>query len=154
MKIEEEVGSLLSDLKLTISIAESCTGGGICSRISRVPGSSNYFLGGIVSYSHYSKIKHLGISSEMISRYGDVSEQVALAMVDSVRNKFQSDISLSITGFSGPSGDRIGQVFISILSPKNRSCYSFQFEGCRETITNQSIEKSLSLILSEIKLIK
>ena len=154
MRIEEKIGVLLSNLDLTISIAESCTGGGICARISSVPGSSDYFLGGIVSYSNYSKINNLGISSEMISKYGDVSDSVAFAMVDAVRNKFQSDISLAVTGFSGPIGDNVGKVFISILSSKNRFCHSFQFTGSRENITNQAIEKSLGMLLSEIKLIK
>ena len=99
--MEEVVGELLRESSMTISIAESCTGGLVCSRITNVPGSSDYFLGGVVSYSMGSKINILGIPDEALSE-GAVSKLAAEAMAKAVRLLFRSDLGVAVTGVAGP----------------------------------------------------
>jgi nicotinamide-nucleotide amidase len=99
--MEEVVGELLRESSMTISIAESCTGGLVCSRITNVPGSSDYFLGGVVSYSMGSKISILGIPDEALSE-GAVSKLAAEAMAKAVRILFRSDLGVAVTGVAGP----------------------------------------------------
>lgn len=105
--------------RLTISIAESVTGGLISSIITDTPGSSRFFLGGIVSYSNYSKIKLLDIDENILDKYGAVSREVCLSMARKVRKIFNSDYALSVTGFAGPEAEykRVGLVYCCILGP-------------------------------------
>ncbi|NPA53457.1 MAG: nicotinamide-nucleotide amidohydrolase family protein [Aquificae bacterium] len=104
IEMEEVVGSILTNKNLTISTAESSTGGLIASRIVNVPGSSKYFMGSIVSYSNEAKIYLLNVKKENIEKYGAVSPQVAKEMVKGALEKFKTDIALSDTGIAGPTG--------------------------------------------------
>ncbi|MBN2571176.1 MAG: competence/damage-inducible protein A, partial [Ignavibacteriales bacterium] len=116
--IEEVIGELLTKKKLKISTAESCTGGLVGHRLTNVNGSSNYFLGGVVSYDNESKINLLKVNPRSIDKYGAVSEKVAKEMVLGLINKFKSDIGISLTGIMGPTGGTkdkpVGLVFIAI----------------------------------------
>ncbi|CAH0235145.1 CinA family nicotinamide mononucleotide deamidase-related protein [Chryseobacterium sp. Bi04] len=117
-KIENILAEMLTDRKLTISTAESCTGGGLAKMITSVSGSSKYFLGGVVAYATEKKVKILNVSQETIDQFTVVSEQVAQEMAEGVQKLFDSHISLSTTGVAGPGkgedGKEVGTVFYTI----------------------------------------
>jgi len=117
-KIENILAEMLTDRKLTISTAESCTGGGLAKMITSVSGSSRYFLGGVVAYATEKKVKILNVSQETIDQYTVVSEEVAQEMAEGVQKLFDSHISLSTTGVAGPGkgedGKEVGTVFYTI----------------------------------------
>ena len=104
MRVENTIGQLLRARGETLSIAESCTGGLVSDRITNVPGSSVYFLGGMVNYSNESKAKHLGVSLVEIRKHGAVSSEVAGKMAQGVRKAFGATFGLSTTGVAGPTG--------------------------------------------------
>lgn len=116
---EEAISQLLTDKNYTISTAESCTGGNIAKLLTSVSGSSNYFIGGIISYSNEVKINQLNVSSETLQKYGAVSQETAIEMVKGVNNKFKTDISIATTGIAGPDGRTeekpVGTVWIALL---------------------------------------
>lgn len=147
---EEVVGKLLFQQKLTLAIAESCTGGLITHRITNVPGSSNYFERGVVSYSNESKIEILGVPKELIESVGAVSAEVVEAMAVGIRKLARSDIGVAISGIAGPGGGTetkpVGTVFIGISHKKGVSSRRFQFKGTREEIKLISSETALDQI--------
>ena len=140
---------------ISISVAESCTSGLIGSSLSQIPGSSNFFLGGIICYSDLSKINLLGISSKLINEKSSVSEDVCFEMAQNVRNKFNSDFSIATTGYAGPTGgteyNPVGTVFITINSSKGSITEKILFSGDRKIILNQVRIKALELLINEIK---
>src|SRR3972149_7130056 len=135
MKLEKTIGDFLREKGWTLSIAESCTGGLICDRITNVPGSSDYFEGGMVTYSNESKAKHLGIPLDYIKRHGAVSPQVAKKMAQGVRKAFNTTFGLSTTGVAGPTGGTkrspIGRVFVGIANKRRTWVKKEDFEGSR-----------------------
>ena len=163
MKLEKIIGDLLREKEWTLSIAESCTGGLICDRITDVPGSSDYFEGGMVNYSNESKEKHLGVPLDDIKRYGAVSPQVARRMAQGVQRAFNTTYGLSTTGVAGPTGGTkrspIGRVFIGIASRRRTWVRQEDFKGSRREIKKQAAGRSLEFfyeILAEkaVKLLK
>ena len=140
---------------ISISVAESCTSGLIGSSLSQIPGSSNFFLGGIICYSDLSKINLLGISSKLINEKSSVSKDVCFEMAQNVRNKFNSDYSIATTGYAGPTGgtedNPVGTVFITINSSKCSITEKILFSGDRKIILNQVRIKALELLINEIK---
>jgi len=123
--------------KLTISTAESITGGLISSIITDTPGSSRFFKGGVVSYSNYSKIKLLNIKENILKKYGAVSRTVCLNMARNVKGIFKSDYALSVTGFAGPEAEnkKIGLVYCCILGPGGyEKVFEKKFIGSRREI--------------------
>ncbi len=116
--LEAVVGRLLSEQGRTVAVAESCTGGLIAHRFTDVPGSSEYFLGGVVAYSNHAKCSLLGVPEELLSQHGAVSEPVARAMAEGVRERFNADIGVATTGISGPGGGSeekpVGLVYLGI----------------------------------------
>ena len=140
---------------ISISVAESCTSGLIGSSLSQIPGSSNFFLGGIICYSDLSKINLLGISSKLINEKSSVSKDVCFEMAQNVRNKFNSDYSIATTGYAGPNGgtekNPVGTVFITINSSKGSISEKILFSGDRKIILNQVRIKALELLIDEIK---
>ena len=149
---EVEIGGLLNLHNLKLSVAESCSTGGISSRICSISGSSNYFLGGIISYSNQSKIRDLGVSENSIKNFTEVSKEVAVQMSEGIAKKFNSDFSVSTTGYAGPIGKDIGKVFISVKTPKSTDVKELKLYGNREEITDQIIHQSLQILLDKIKL--
>ena len=153
MKIlAKDLSKILLENKFTISVAESCSAGGISSCVCSVPGSSTYFLGGVVAYSNLSKQRDLGVREEDINKFSEVSDVVAKQMSVGVKRKFNSDFSISTTGYSGPDGLDVGKVFISISNPLKTVVKKYDFKGSRQEITNQIIQTSLQNLISEIKL--
>ena len=142
--------------KLTISTAESCTGGLLSSAITSVAGSSKVFKLGLVTYSNRSKIKVLKVLKNIIIKYGAVSEQVCLAMVMNLNKISKTSISISITGIAGPSGGTkikpVGLVYIGIKRDNRVEVkkYLFKNKG-RSYIQKAAVNKSLGLILSFLK---
>ncbi len=102
--MEAVVGKLLKERGLTLSTAESCTAGLLSARIVNVPGSSEYFLGGVIVYSNDLKVKLLGVSEETIKRWGAVSEETCLEMLEGLKERFKTDCGIAITGIAGPGG--------------------------------------------------
>jgi nicotinamide-nucleotide amidase len=148
--LEAAVGNMLKQKKATLAIAESCTGGLISSRITNVPGSSEYFERGVVVYSNQAKIELLGIKPELIESYGAVSEEVAEAMAQGVKKKSSTDYGLSVTGIAGPTGGSenkpVGLVYIG-LAEKNKVTVSKNiFSGNRDRIKFYSSQAALDLL--------
>ena len=116
--LEFVVGQLLAAKKLTLSLAESCTGGLIGHRITDVPGSSEYFMGGVVAYSYDAKEKFLNVRHDTLYDFGAVSPETAIEMARGARRAFGTDIALSVTGIAGPGGGLpgkpVGLVYISL----------------------------------------
>jgi nicotinamide-nucleotide amidase len=130
--MESVVGRLLAEQGLTVATAESCTGGLIAERFTDVPGSSSYFLGGVVSYSNEAKASMLGVSQAVIERDGAVSEAVVRAMAEGVRARFGSDFGVATSGISGPDGGTadkpVGLVWIALASARGTHADSFVFQ--------------------------
>ena len=129
--IASVVGKLLSEKKQTISVAESCTGGGLGGMLTEVAGSSNYFYGGVIAYSNQIKINQLGVSPQTLERYGAVSPQVAEEMAKGIQARMKTDWSISVTGIAGPDGGSeekpVGLVYAAIANPhKQIQIYKFQ----------------------------
>jgi PncC family amidohydrolase len=147
MKLEKVIGDRLRKKGWTLSIAESCTGGLICDRITNVPGSSDYFEGGMVTYSNESKAKYLGIPLNYIKKYGAVSPQVARKMAQGVRKAFNTTFGLSTTGVAGPTGGTkrapIGRVFIGFANRRRTWVRREDLRGSRIEIKRKAAEKSL-----------
>jgi PncC family amidohydrolase len=154
MKVEKVIGDLLREREWTLSIAESCTGGLICDRITDIPGSSDYFEGGMVTYSNESKAKHLGIPLDDIKRYGAVSPQVARKMAQGVRKAFGTTFGLSTTGVSGPTGGTkrapIGRVFIGLASGRRTWVKKEDLKGSRKEIKRKASEKALQFFYEKL----
>jgi nicotinamide-nucleotide amidase len=138
LTLEEIVGQLLKENQQTLSLAESCTGGYISHRITRIGGSSSYFVGSAITYSNEAKVHFLGVSPEIIERHGAVSRETALAMSKGIREQSGSTYGLSVTGIAGPTGGTpekpIGTVWISIAGPEQTVARLFRFHGERERI--------------------
>jgi len=145
--LEKTIGDHLRKKGWTLSIAESCTGGLICDRITNVPGSSDYFEGGMVNYSNESKARHLVIPLDYIKRYGAVSPQVASKMAQGVRKAFGTTFGLSTTGVAGPTGRTkrapVGRVFIAISDGKRDFVKKLDLKGTRREIKKQATKKCL-----------
>ena len=154
MKLEKLMGDLLREKGWTLSIAESCTGGLICDRITNVSGSSDYFEGGMVNYSNESKAKHLGIPLDYIRKYGAVSPQVARRMAQGVRDTFKTTFGLSTTGVAGPTGGTkrspLGRVFIGVAIGKRTWVKKEDLKGCRREIKEKATEKALQFFYRKI----
>ena len=156
MSLNQKIVSLLKRKKLKIAVAESCTGGMLSNRITSVSGSSKVFTLGLVTYSNEAKISILKVPKKIISKYGAVSVQCCLAMVNNLSKISNSKICISITGIAGPYGGSkqkpIGLVYIGIKIGKKvmiNKC-NFKNKG-RIFIQKQTVKKSLNLLAQLIK---
>lgn len=135
--LERNIGNLLKQKKLTLAIAESCTGGRIAELITSVEGSSAYFLGSVTAYSNQSKCNILGVNVESINQFGAVSAEVAEEMAKGVRNLFNADVSIATTGIAGPTGGTpdkpVGTTWISVLTSEKIITKKFNFGEHRDT---------------------
>lgn len=152
MRLAQKVGELLKQRKLTISVAESCTGGLIQELITDVPGSSKYFLGGVVAYSNELKQKLVGVNPATLKKYGAVSSEVACELAKGVGEITGSDIGISTTGIAGPTGGTkdkpVGLVYIGLCTKDALKSFRFLFKGDRHRIRENTAKKALELILS------
>lgn len=149
-----QIHKILSSKKLTLALAESCTGGMAQSTITALPGASEFFPGGVVSYSNLIKEKVLGVQKHTLQEHGAVSKQTADEMALGVRKLFASDISGSITGIAGPEGGTpekpVGLVYISVKTKKELVNRKFLFSGNRNKIRKKSVLELFKLILENI----
>jgi nicotinamide-nucleotide amidase len=136
--MEARVGQLLLQRKQTLALAESCTGGLISQRITRVAGSSAYYYGGAVTYANEAKMNFLGVTPATLEKYGAVSEPTALEMSRGIRERTGANIGLSVSGIAGPTGGSaekpVGTVWMSIAREGAHEARHFQFHGDRERI--------------------
>jgi len=148
--LEKLIASKLKRLNKTLSVAESCTGGSICSKIVSTQGASIFFQGGVVCYSTESKINILGLDPKIINKHSVVSKEVCELMAISVKNLYNSDYSIATTGNAGPekgeSNAAIGKVFISVSSDNEIKTYELDFDGDRENIINNAVLKAFELL--------
>ncbi|MCD6099590.1 MAG: CinA family nicotinamide mononucleotide deamidase-related protein [Candidatus Marinimicrobia bacterium] len=154
--MESTVGKLLRDKNLTLSVAESCTGGLVSNRITNIPGSSEYFMGGIVSYDNSVKINILKVKAETIEKYGAVSEQTAVEMAEGVRKVLGTDIGVSTTGIAGPSGGTkdkpVGTVWVGYSDREKAFAKKFIVNYNREL--NKLIFSQLCLDTLRVELLR
>jgi nicotinamide-nucleotide amidase len=154
-ELEEVVGRLLRNQQKTLAVAESCTGGLLGDRITNVPGSSDYFLQGIVAYSNQAKINTLGVKPSILQQQGAVSSQTAQAMARGIREKAQSDYGLGITGIAGPSGGSpqkpVGLVYIALAWEEGIEVKKNRFLGNREKIKFQASQKALDMLREHLQ---
>lgn len=151
---EKALKTLLKGKGTTISTAESCTGGKIASMITSVPGASEYFLGSVVSYAVSVKEKVLGVPTEVIEQFGVVSEEVARAMAEGVRNLTGSTYSVSTTGLAGPGGDvhnPVGTVCIGVCGPEGTISFKKTFFEDRSKNIIQFSDSALEELVNYIK---
>ncbi|UDQ99146.1 CinA family nicotinamide mononucleotide deamidase-related protein [Lentisphaerota bacterium WC36G] len=143
------------DRKLTLSVAESCTGGLIGGEITKCSGASDIFKGGILAYSNEIKSNVLGIDSSIIENFGAVSEEVAIDMVDKCQSLFDTDCAISVTGIAGPTGGTkekpVGLVYIGVKFKDNISVKEYRFRGDRVSVRRQTVQSALSDLRSLIK---
>ena len=145
----------LKEKKLTISTAESCTGGLISRLITDVPGSSEVFIGGVVSYSNEMKMKWLGVNQEKLEKYGAVSEQTVGEMLNGIMRETGSDLAIAVSGVAGPTGGTTekpaGTVFIGVVFHEQKDVKKYLFQGSREDVRMKSAMKVVEMISNLLK---
>ena len=148
LEMHQVCAELLSKNQLKLAVAESCTGGMIASQLVSVPGSSGWFIEGVVTYSPEAKMRRLGVKTETLDQYTDVSEETAKEMAEGIRISSGADIGISTTGYAGPSGapDQIGHVFIGVSDKDGVQAYEFHFKGSRERVRITASLNALNLL--------
>ena len=150
-----EVAVLLIDKKITVAVAESCTGGALCQALTDIPGSSAWFDRGFVTYSNQAKIDMLGVSSTLLDQYGAVSFEAARAMVEGVHGQSNAELAIAITGIAGPDGGTaekpVGTVFFGI-GQKGQAVKidKRRFKGEREEVRARSVEFVLKALFKTL----
>ena len=151
-----ELGEVLRNGGLTVSVAESCTGGMVGSLITDVPGSSAYFLGGVIAYSDDVKRDQLAVPAALLKRVGAVSSEVAKAMAEGVRSRFGTDLAAGVTGIAGPDSDGsskpVGLTYIAVASARGTSSHEYKFTGDRWSNRRQAALETLRLLAEEARL--
>jgi nicotinamide-nucleotide amidase len=149
-KIEDVLGEMLREGGQSISVAESCTGGLIENLLTNSPGSSTYFLGGVVVYSNQAKVDLLGVSKKTLEEFGAVSEQTVREMAQGVRKRLHTDIGLSVSGIAGPDGGTrekpVGTVHIGLAVEKDVFSGKYRFWGTREQIKSNTAIMALDWV--------
>ena len=147
--LEAVVGDLLHSRGLTIAAAESCTGGLLLGRLTDIPGSSAWVIGGVVAYANSVKVRDLGVPSALLEAHGAVSEPVAMAMAQGVRARLGADIAVAITGIAGPSGGTdakpVGTVVIASTGARDE-LRTFLFTGDRQMVRTLSTAAALDMV--------
>jgi nicotinamide-nucleotide amidase len=152
--LEEVIGRLLLDKHQTLALAESCTGGYISHRVTRIPGSSAYYYGGAVTYSNESKMRLLGVRPETLEKHGAVSRETALEMSAGIKERSGANVGLSVTGVAGPDGGStakpVGTVWISIAESERHQAKLFKFAGDRERIITGTSQVALNWLRTSL----
>lgn len=153
--LEQVVGRLLKEKKQTLSTAESCTGGYISHLITKVPGSSEYYIGSVISYAYEIKESELGVSKEVLETYGAVSQPVVEQMAKAIREKYKTGYSISASGIAGPGGGTpdkpVGTVWIAIATPDKVFSEKFLFGTNRERNIQKTANAALNMLRKELE---
>ena len=153
--LEIQVGQLLRARGLKLVLAESCTGGLLGSRISDVPGSSEYFLGGVVAYAYEAKANLLGVSWDTLNTKGAVSRETVLEMARGVRQRMKAHVGVSVSGVAGPGGGTpekpVGTTWIGLVADDGEWANVYQFSGDREENKMAAVDAALNLLLDYLK---
>lgn len=153
--LEILAGEYLQAQGLCLAVAESCTGGLIGHRLTNVPGSSTYFMGGVISYANEAKMRLLGVSEDTLDKYGAVSMETVLEMARGVRLALPADIGISVSGIAGPSGGTadkpVGTTWIGFSSTKAEDARQYRFQGERLAIKEQAAEAALQLLVDHLQ---
>lgn len=138
-----------------LAVAESLTGGALAARIVAVPGSSLYFLGGVVAYSNDAKQRLLGVEESVLATRGAVSEECALQMARGVRDALDADVTVSTTGIAGPEGGTeqkpVGLVYVALVTPDGEFCTCNVFEGDRQGNIDLSVDEGLRVLYEYLR---
>lgn len=153
--LEEALGTRLKKKGLTLGAAESCTGGLLGGRLTSVPGSSSYFLGGVISYANSVKVRSLRVPSRLLVRHGAVSPECAAAMARGVRKAVGSDIGVAITGIAGPDGGTkekpVGLVYVAVSGPgRAEAVKRLAINGPRESVRGRAVTAALRLVYDSV----
>ncbi|HEX2680318.1 MAG TPA: CDP-diacylglycerol--glycerol-3-phosphate 3-phosphatidyltransferase [Candidatus Dormibacteraeota bacterium] len=152
----QQLGDVLRGSGLTVSVAESSTGGMIGSLITDQPGSSTYFAGGVIAYSNAVKRDQLGVPESLLKSVGAVSREVAEAMADGVRRRLGTSLAVSVSGIAGPDADGtskpVGLTFIAVASEARTSSREFRFTGDRLSNRRQAAAEALGMLIAEARL--
>jgi PncC family amidohydrolase len=153
--LEIQVGSLLHEHGLKLVLAESCTGGLLGSRITDVPGSSEYFLGSVVAYAYETKVALLGVSWDTLNSKGAVSRETVLEMARGARDSMKADISVAVSGIAGPGGGTpekpVGTTWIGLVATDGEWGQVFHFPGDREENKVLAVDAALKLLLDYLQ---
>lgn len=153
--LETQVGRLLQQRNLKLVLAESCTGGLLGSRITDVPGSSEYFLGGVVAYAYEAKVDLLNVSWDTLNTKGAVSRETVLEMARGIRSLLKGDIAMSVSGIAGPGGGTaekpVGTTWIGLVTGDGEWAKIFYFQGDRERNKVSAVDAALELLLDYLQ---
>jgi len=148
--LAQAVGELLRQRRLTLAVAESCTGGLLAAHITSIPGSSDYFTGGVIAYSYGTKERVLNVPASVLERYGAVSPETAIAMAQGVRRLLRVDLALAVTGIAGPTGGTpekpVGLTYIALSSSEGEKCRRYVWAGDRWENRELSARAALELL--------
>ncbi|MFH1305755.1 MAG: CinA family protein [Candidatus Omnitrophota bacterium] len=151
---EKDIVRILTAKKITLAVAESCTGGLIAHRITNIPGSSACFAGGVIAYSNKTKTAVLGVDPRTIKKSGAVSRETAQAMAKGVRRLLKTTSAIAITGIAGPTGGTakkpIGLAYISFVSGKTIRTHKVLFKGSRTKLKDRFADTALKLVWDSI----
>jgi nicotinamide-nucleotide amidase len=149
------VGQALKARGWTLAVGESCTGGLLSHRLTQVPGSSQYFLGGVVAYSNSAKQALLGVDELTLTEHGAVSEETAKEMARGARSAFLVHVGVSVTGIAGPDGGTpdkpVGLTYVGVVTPTGERVERFEWSGDREANKQASAEAALGLLLQTLE---
>lgn len=155
MKAEEELGNLLKLKKLSLSTAESCTGGGIAAAITSVAGSSEYFMGGIVAYSNDVKTSLLHVSSDTLEKYGAVSRETVMEMAAGAMNTLKTDCAIATSGIAGPGGGSqgkpVGTIWIAVAYKNEFVTVMQTGDNGRAKNVQNAIQNAIDLLIEILK---
>jgi len=153
-EVVTEVASLLRNRHQTVSVAESCTGGGLGQCFTSIPGASEFFPGGVIAYANAVKTEQLGVTTDLLDRSGAVSAECAEQMAAGIRDRLNTDWGVSITGVAGPGGGSaekpIGLFFIGIAGPDGTRVHRHQVGGDRDQIRDHAIQRALVALWREL----
>lgn len=153
-KIAFELKELMLKGNYSAATAESCTGGLVARLFTEVPGSSEYYLGGVVSYTNKIKMEYLGVKAETLDKYTAVSSQTAKEMAEGIRNGMKSDFGLSVTGIAGPGGatgdNPLGTVYFGLASKQGTKIFHKVFPGSRAAVRAQAALFILEQLKAEL----
>ena len=154
-KLAAEAGQALLRLGKTLAVAESCSGGLIGHLITQISGSSEYFLGGVISYSNQVKEEQLGVPKEVLIEHGAVSQATAKAMAEGVRKLVRADFGLAVTGIAGPTGGSpekpVGLTWIALATQSSSHTERHLFEGDRSQVKIHAAAAALQLLLAHVE---